>query len=268
MKFLSSRTLGVLLCAALVGAPACAWPASALLTAGTRELDAYTASAATGSITLFTMTSGTGRRLLASVDDTLRERPVVVRWHGPSADAGLNGAERDLATLERLYEYVLRLDPARTFEFRLISPLTGDDKPAARTGPDQGDVLRAIARARQRAAADLAAGGSTLKPVAWGIATIEVLPPPTGQKPDPDVVRVRVRDERQQPIAGVTLTASRGAEAICPARSDKDGIASCRLIDAHAHEGGDEDHGAATIVTFPGVVSSGRIEVPTTLAIR
>jgi hypothetical protein len=209
-------------------------------------------------------------------------RPLATAWHAKSGERGrisvtwferpasssLRAAELNLVGLERLYEYLLQQDPTVLYEMHRFSL---DAKGAAtKAGPTQADVLSAIAAARQRAVADLAAAGSKLKPVAWGVVSIEIIEPAAGREPDPEVVSVRVRDARGRPVAGSTFTASRGAHTVCSAKLDADGLSSCKLIDAHGHApGGDDDDDAAPlVVTFPGKVSAERIELPTTLLVE
>ena len=246
--------------------------ASALLTAGTPEVDRCSASAVTDSVTLFRSPSGGGRQLLATAWSSVASGAgsTTVTWFATSGASSVRAAELELAVLERLYAHVLEQDPAASFELRRVLQGAADParaRPERLAGPTQGDVLQAIALARQRAASDLAARGSPLKPVSWSVVSIDAAARAATQAPDPERVRVRVHDEKGQPIAGVTLTASRGADSICTARSDAEGWASCKLVDAHEHPPGadEEDAGAPIVVTFPGVVSRERILLPTTL---
>jgi len=256
-----------LVCAAALAMPVAAH-SSALLTKGAGEVKVYAAAA----VTEFTHEGQGGERhLLATVsrEGEANHARTLVKWFRRSGSSSPKAAELDLAGLERLYEHVLHQDAAGIFEFEPVPPDTRKSKGRARIGPTQGDVLRAIALARERAVADLAASGSGLNPTPWGIASMKVLPAPAGQAADPDRITLRVHDAKERPISGVTLTASRGADMMCSAKSDARGVASCKLIDAHAHAPGEHDDDAEpTVITFPGLVSTDRIELPTTLRIE
>ena len=233
--------------------------ASALFTKGTGEVRSQVSTDANGAVVLFVHgAAGQEIRPLATVSHaSTRDRArISIAWFERTRDA-----ELDLAGLEHLYEYVLQQDPAALYEFVRFS-LGKVDRPS-RAGPMQGDVLKTIAAARERAAGALAASGSGLKLVAWSSVSIEA-----SLASEPDVVRVRVLDGRGKPLAGVLVTVSRGQETVCPARLDAEGRGSCKLVDPHGHDSGHEDEDALpVIITFPGVVSAERIDLPTTLLV-
>jgi hypothetical protein len=233
--------------------------ASALFTKGTGDVQSQVSTDADGAVVLFTLpVPGQEPRPLATVSQasTGGRARISIAWFERTREA-----ELDLVGLEHLYEYVLQQDPAGLYEFVRFS--FGKAGRPSKVGPMQGDVLKAIALARERAIAGLAASGSPLKPIPWSVVSIEA-----SVAADPDVIRVRVLDGRGRPIAGPAVTVSRGQETVCPARLEADGRGSCKLVDAHAHDSGDEGEAAQpVIVTFPGVVSAERIDLPTTLLV-
>jgi len=254
--------LRLLFCTAALLSPVAA-SSSALFTKGAGEVRADTATAVTGVVTQFTHALPNGEKLVLGTV-TAGEGRTWVEWFPRPGSSSPSSAQLDLIGLERLYEHVLQQDPTRIYTFDAVR----EGKANRQADRTQGEVLRDIALARGRAAAVVARGGS-LKPIPWSIASMEVIKAgKTKTKPDPDFISVRVVDGGKRPIAGATLTASRGADMMCSARSDARGVASCKLRDTHGHGEGthDEDDGP-TIVTFAGSVSAERIELPTTFRI-
>ena len=260
----------VLVCLAALLAPAAA-SSSALFTQGAGDVQSHVAGNAKESVVLLTDNAPAEEtRPLATVWHTTtgeRARTVVSWFERPGASSS-RSAELNLVGLERLYEHLLQKDPAGTFELHRFELAARPGKTVGvKIGSTQGEVLRWIAGARQRAVADLRASGSALRPVAWSVATIEPAAASAGEKPDADRVSVRVVDATRRPIAGATLTAARGDHMLCSAQSDSRGLASCKLMDAHGHAAGvhdEEDHATPVIVTFGGVVTAQRIDLPTT----
>jgi hypothetical protein len=250
-----------LLLACALGLPMAASP-SKLFTEAPAEVTAETAASGAGTVTTLKRVGGDSPVLASVSSATTAAGPEFsIRWQrrpGPQPDA----AELDLLGLERLYAHVLQLEP--TARFRFEAPRGSTPSLKAR-GATQGDVLRAIAEARHRAARELAAARSALKPTPWRIVSLKAVR--ASKDSHPDQVTVRVLDAQGKPLAGALLGATRGADMMCQARSDARGVATCKLIDTHGHGPEEHEDDGPVIVTFPGVVGPGAIDLPTTLRI-
>lgn len=200
---------------------AMAQPASALLTRGIGDVDQSLASVSQ-------QQAGGHTRTVAS-------------WRSQG------NPERNLAAIEHLYQRVLQVDPVGLFEFQGV---TGS----------QADILKAIAQERQRITRKLAARGSKVQPIPWGIVSMELVSTADKQ------VSLRVHHS-SLPVVGATLTISRPPDEVCTATLDAHGLASCELVDAHG-DGHSEEHHCPLVVTFPGILAPDRIHLPTTLVVR
>ena len=173
---------------------------------------------------------------------------VAVRSFAASGDMGI-------ATLERLYTLVLRMDPEAGFCFT-----QGTGGCDASLGLDShSDALRRIALARENALTRAAAPGASWRPVSMGLVE-------TGSR-DPDVVSVRL-SSAGVPLADVRIFFNQAPHSACVGKTDADGVAKCRLVDEH----GDEDEHAgelrAVVATFPGDVKAEPVLPPTTYIVR
>jgi hypothetical protein len=197
--------------------------------------------------------------LLAHRQDAAMPRPVArlvqVRrgtdWQvsvqhlpGPSAATG-----DELAALEQLYALVLHQEPlARYCMGGAVEPCD-----PARDGVSHARVLQNLAALRARAAAHDPAA------VPWRVVEIEAT---LRRAWDADVVAVRAMLEHT-PLQDVVVHFNRAPHSICAARTDADGVATCRLEDQHA-DGHQHDHATVVIATFPGHVRTDRVLLPTT----
>jgi len=155
-----------------------------------------------------------------------------------SIQRGLS-SDLHVTTIEQLYVVAMRLDP--------LEIATADRSHA--------DLLRDIAAARQAAGVG----------VPWRVVSLARAPV---AKADDDEVSVRVFGDHG-PIEGFSVFFHRAPHMGCVAKSGKDGVAACHLVDQHGHE---EEHAGhadePVVVTFPGDVRADRVLLPTTLVMR
>jgi hypothetical protein len=158
-------------------------------------------------------------------------------------------ATDEVAALEHLYALVLRQEPEARY------CLGGGPRQCdpARDGVSHGELLRALAAARDREAP------RTRTATPWRVVDMSRAPAGTA---DADVVGVRATTYRV-PLEGVAVHFNRAPHSLCVARTGPDGVASCRLEDQHG-DGHLHDHAAAVVATFPGDVRPDRVLLPTT----
>lgn len=164
----------------------------------------------------------------------------------PSAPPAL-----EVAVLENLYVLAVAQEP--TARFCLAAPGAGCD--AAGHGESHAQLLRQIVAAREAA---LRASGDASH-AHWQMLTISPAPTP-GTDPDEVAVHVALGD---RPFQGAQVYFNRAPHSGCVARSDGEGIATCKLVDYH----GDADEHEANVpvvATFSGDVRPGRVLVPAT----
>jgi hypothetical protein len=154
-----------------------------------------------------------------------------------------------LAALEQLYALLLRQEPQARY------CLGSGDQPcdAQRDGVSHGQVLQALAEAREGAA------GHAPAAVPWRLVEMTQAPVRSG---DADLVGVRAMAQHG-PLEGVAIYFNRPPHSLCIARTRADGVAVCRLVDQHGDEH-EHDHAARVVATFPGDVRRDRVLLPTT----
>lgn len=172
---------------------------------------------------------------------------VCVKPLWPAA-AGRSAAEYRRAVLERLYELALHEDPEA--RFCLVEGQRGCAVTGARAWT-HAQLLRHLASARS----SVAGAGK-----AWRVVTLE----PAGAVIEGTRVAARVSDARG-PVAGASVFFHKAPHWGCAAKSGPDGVARCVLEDHHGDEESHEDEHEPVVVTFPGVVHTGHILLPTTL---
>ena len=110
--------------------------------------------------------------------------------------------------------------------------------------------------------AQVAAGRPALTP--WRM--VSVTPSPRGLH-DADQPTVRILDAGA-PLVGASIIFGKAPHAGCSARTDANGVASCRLVDEDDDDDGPDSADTAVVATFPGVVRSDVILPPTTEVLR
>lgn len=169
--------------------------------------------------------------------------------HREPAGFGARDVALELATIEQLYAFVLRLEP----QARYCVGSTRQPCDVALDGGSHESALRSLVLMRERLQRFTAPG------VVWHTVRMEAAPEPVR---DVDVVGVRAIGPAG-PMAGVDVFFNRAPHSTCVARTRADGVARCRLVDQHG-DGHEHDHSAAVVVTYPGDVRSDRILLPTT----
>lgn len=167
----------------------------------------------------------------------------------PEFWASADRVDHEIAALEQLYSLVLRQEPLARY------CLGSGSKPcdAARDGVSQAQVLQSLADLRKQAVVHAPAA------VPWRVVEVQGAPTRPG---DADVVGVRVTSP-QGPMEDVAIYFNRAPHSICTARTQADGVATCRLEDQHG-DGHQHDHATAVVATFPGEVRPDRVLLPTT----
>lgn len=231
-------------------------PLSALSTR--RDLRFVTARWAAGDLTV---------TVLAHQPDPGATRPVaLLRQHRsqawtsvrrlPLSDGPAPSADLALAVIEQLYAMVFRLDPLARY---CIDP-GPDEIPAAcqASGAEasHGRTLQALAALREQAAAH--------RPAALPWHRVEITPVPW-PSPDVDTVGVRVVGPGGS-IERKPIHFNRAPHSICIARTDAEGLASCRLEDQHG-DGSQHSHASEVVAIFPGELRPDRVLLPTTLVL-
>lgn len=174
------------------------------------------------------------------------------------AGAGVDRDELDIATVERLYVLVLRLDPEARFclaDGEQRCAVSGD-------GYTQAGLLRELAHARQQA---VERAGRSRTSVRWQVVSLASAD--TGSA-DADEAGVRITGA-QGPIAASTVHFNRAPHASCMASSGEDGVAVCHLVDQHGDDDLHSGHdGMPVLASFPGDAGKARILLPTTLIMK
>jgi hypothetical protein len=177
----------------------------------------------------------------AEVHVSVQRLPEPVSAPDPATD--------EVAALEHLYALVLRREP----EARYCLGGGPQRCDPARDGVSHAELLRALAAARDRAAA------RTPTATPWRVVDMSRAPAGTA---DADVVGVRATTHRA-PLEGVAVHFNRAPHSLCVARTGPDGVATCRLEDQHG-DGHLHDHAGTVVATFPGDVRPDRVLLPTT----
>jgi len=160
----------------------------------------------------------------------------------------------NLATIEHLYTLVLRQDPEAKFFYSDGEQRFDSDTKNSRS---HSELLRELARARQDAVGQ---GKRVSTSVPWHVVSMA----PAGvDHADPDKVSVRITSDRQA-MDGVTVFFNRAPHSGCVAKSARDGIAICRLVDPEDDSHPDEDK-IPVLATYPGEVRADGVLLPTTL---
>jgi hypothetical protein len=158
-----------------------------------------------------------------------------------------------VATLEQLYGMVFRQEP----KARYCLGEAGRPCNAMRDGVAHAKVLNALAAAREQEALRVPAA------VPWQVVEMNDAP---ARSADADVVSVRITVDRA-PLAGIEVHFDRPPHSICSGRTGGDGMAACRLVDSYGDEHEDE-HSVPVVATFPGVVRTDGVLLPTTYVLR
>jgi hypothetical protein len=200
---------------------------------------------------------GPGRlTILAHQDSAGQPVPVATMWSSASGKevrltllkaAGAAG-DLKLATLEHVYAMVLRQEPKARYCM--------DD--GAERCQSHAEALRLLALSRQQAAR----GDGNRQ---WSVVSLSPVAVDSGDDHD---VGVRVTTE-QGTLEGVSVFFDRAPHFSCVAKSGKDGVATCQLIDQHGEEESHADEAPMpTVATFPGNVRPERVWAPTTLVLE
>lgn len=193
--------------------------------------------------------------ILSSLHSEGRQHVAIRRLPHPP---GQDGAMLDVLTLEHLFAWSLRQDPAGRF------CMVRGPKPCstALAGTSLAGLLESLARER---AAAVARAGPALSARPWRVVSVARAPTPTQ---DDDEVSARI-SLNGRPLAGVNLYFNRPPHSSCSGESDADGVATCRLVDQHGDEAShDHDENAPVSATFPGDVRADRTIVPTTVVLE
>jgi hypothetical protein len=194
--------------------------------------------------------------ILAHQGSAGQPTPVATMWSSASGKevrlsvlkAAGGAPDLKLATLEHLYVLVLRQEPKARYCL---------DDGAERCHP-HAEALRQLAVARQQAAR-----GAGSRP--WHVVTMS---PAVVGGGDEHEVAVRVTTENG-PMEGVSVFFDRAPHFSCVAKSGKDGLATCHLVDQHGEEESHADEApVSTVATFPGDVRAERVWAPTTLVLE
>ncbi|GHC74239.1 hypothetical protein GCM10007320_11200 [Pseudorhodoferax aquiterrae] len=170
---------------------------------------------------------------------------------------GLGGGDETaapmaVAALEHLYAYVSRLPPEQAFRFATDAQALA-----------QGDALARLAQQRQCAVRQLSARAAPAAIRPW--RTVRLQPKVLDLGPDGDghTVAVSVQDGAHA-VGRSTVTFTRDPHLVCFAQVDAQGMASCRLSDAHFHAHRHDNEGEETVATFSGAVDDEATYLPTT----
>lgn len=189
-------------------------------------------------------------------------RTVTAYWFPP--DLSPDTAPATVAALEYMYAHVLRLPP----EYRHAWATPGRPQPAEPPVPQtQGEVLARIAAWRNCAVRSLPAAQGAAVPRPW--QTVDLQPRTSAAVPGADghVVTVAV-DRSAEELRGASITFTRQPHLVCQVDIGVDGVASCKLVDAHFHEHQHDNEGDTTTATFSGAIGSAAVLLPTTATWR
>lgn len=162
-----------------------------------------------------------------------------------------------VTALEHLYSLVMRQDPFARYCF---SEGAGDCD-AAKAGRNHSGVLLHIAAARQRAVVESgqASGAATWRSIALR---------PTREGKDPDVVAALAFDGHK-PLENVNVFFNRAPHSSCTAKTTRQGLARCRLVDQHGDEHDPAvERATPVLAVYPGHVEQAVVRLPTTLVVR
>lgn len=190
--------------------------------------------------------------LQASVPPTGR---IVARitLHPPAT--GAEGGKTLVTVFEALYAFLLRQDPLSRYE------VTSQGEPRLEVAGSHGRVLATVARWRACAVNALRPAGRTAKVAEWETPSLAIQG--TGDRTNKKVA-ARVRTSGGRPVVGAPVAFARGEHMACATHTSPDGVAMCELFDVHGHDD-HESRLAPTIVTFGGVVTPGKVLLPSTL---
>lgn len=170
-----------------------------------------------------------------------------------------------VAALEHMYAHVLRLPPQDDYAW--VQGTARVLPPAARGQQTQGGMLAQIAAWRNCAlrSLPLATGGNAPRP--W--QTVDLRPQPAAAiaSADGHLVTVAV-DRSAEELHGSSITFTRQPHLVCQVAIGVDGVASCRLADAHFHEHQHDNEGETTTATFSGALRGASVLLPTTTTWR
>ena len=161
-----------------------------------------------------------------------------------------------LAVVEQLYAMVFRLDPLSRY---CIETGADEARPAchaAGMGVRHGQALQVLAAQREQAARHLPSA------VPWQLVEITPVARPSA---DFDTVGVHLVGQGGA-IERQAIHFNRAPHSICIARTDAEGLATCRLEDQHG-DGSQHSHAAEVVAIFPGELRPDRVLLPTTLVL-
>jgi hypothetical protein len=158
----------------------------------------------------------------------------------------------EVAVLEHLYVLSVEQDARASF---CLAP-AGPRCDAAKRGESHAQLLGQLVEQRRRALQGL----PERRAAAWDMVSMVTAPTRTR---DADEVAVRV-STHDRPLEAANVYFSRAPHSGCVARSNADGVASCRLVDYHGDDGDADEASAPVVATFPGDVERDRVLVPTT----
>ncbi|WP_326538573.1 hypothetical protein [Pseudorhodoferax sp.] len=180
--------------------------------------------------------------------------------HWLAQDASAEAAPATVAALELLYAHLSRMPPENAYALVAGNPPAQQPTSMART---QGEVLAQIARWRSCAAAAMPAhpANAALRP--WQTIDLQPRTGPLLAGGDGHLVSVTVRAGTEALRQGSVIF-TRQPHLVCQADVGPDGVASCRLADAHFHEHVHDNEGDVTVATFSGVMGGAAILPPMT----
>lgn len=166
------------------------------------------------------------------------------------------GVER-VTALEHLYALVMRQDPFARYCFS--EGATACD--AAKAGRNHSGVLLQIAAARQHA---LVESGAPLGAAKWRSITLR----PTREGKDADIVSA-VAFDGEKPLENVNVFFNRAPHSSCTAKTTRQGLAKCRLVDQHGDEHDPAvERATPVLAVYPGDVGPAVVRLPTTQVVR
>lgn len=228
-------------------------PASALTTFPGHEVRELRTEKPSGTATILVLLQNGAPTPLVSLRREAKSADrAIALYRSPTADLQ---DEARLAAAEHLYAFLMRQDPQE--RFRIAGGKAGSAQQRTLSHAAALTLARDI---RRCAAQELAGKRPSVKIVPWLAATIAPLP---SQGAHGLKVQARVRDPQGQPLTG-QLTFGRGGHLACAATVSPAGQGACTLFDSHGHDLHDDEHAAPTTVTYSGIVTPGRIVLPTT----
>jgi hypothetical protein len=193
--------------------------------------------------TLLAYTPSAGKALPVAAISESPERISVRRLPLPS---GVEAAV-EVAAWENLYVVALRLEGEGAYCY-------AEGEKRCDASISHGQLLHRIVEARQ----------SARPRMAWQMVSISST---RTDAADADLVGVRVA-LAGKPLEGANIYFNRAPHSGCSAKSDAEGLATCRLVDQHGDDGDADEANAAVVATFSGDVSRERVLVPSTEIVR